>query len=95
MKVGDEFGPGDILAAIETDKATIDFEMQEEGYLAQVLYSEGSKDIPVGTTIAIVVEEEGDVAAFKDFKAEDAGAAEPASAKADAAAPAAAPAQAQ
>ena len=31
-KVGDKVAPGDVLAQIETDKATVDFEMQEEGY---------------------------------------------------------------
>lgn len=44
--------------------------MQEEGYVAQILYPEGSKDIPLGKVIAILVEDEADVAAFKDFKQE-------------------------
>ena len=77
--VGDAVAPGDVLAAIETDKATVDFEMQEEGFIAAVLYPEGSKDVPLGTAIAILVEEEADVAAFKDYKGGDAGASAPAS----------------
>ena len=43
-KEGDSIKPGDILAQIETDKATVDFEMQEEGYIAKLLYPEGAKD---------------------------------------------------
>lgn len=59
---------GDLLAEIETDKATMGFETPEEGYLAKILYAAGSKDIPVGKLVCIIVEEEGDIAAFKDFK---------------------------
>lgn len=44
------------------------FETPEEGYLAKILYTSGSKDIPVGKLVCIIVENEGDVAAFKDFK---------------------------
>lgn len=47
-KVGDEIQPGDILVEIETDKAQMDFECQEEGFLAKILIDSGSKDIPVG-----------------------------------------------
>lgn len=41
-KEGDSIKPGDILAQIETDKATVDFEMQEEGYIAKLLKPEGA-----------------------------------------------------
>jgi len=41
-QIGDRIEPGDVLASIETDKATVDFEMQEEGFLAQILVPEGS-----------------------------------------------------
>jgi pyruvate dehydrogenase E2 component (dihydrolipoamide acetyltransferase) len=57
-----------LLAEIETDKATMGFETPEEGYLAKILYAAGSKDIPIGKLVCIIVENEGDVAAFKDFK---------------------------
>ena len=73
-KVGDAVAPGDVLAAIETDKAVIDFEMQEEGYVAAILYPEGAKDVELGKIVAIIVEEESDVAAFKDYTAESASA---------------------
>lgn len=65
--VGDKVEPGDIIAEIETDKATIDFEMQEEGYVAKLVVSEGTNDIPLGNVVAILVEEEADIAAFKDY----------------------------
>lgn len=88
--MGDRVDPGDVLAAIETDKATVDFEMQEEGYVAKLLFSEGEKDVPLGTAIAILVEEEGDIAAFADYT----GGASPSSASAtpaEASAPASTP----
>ncbi|KAL6931063.1 probable Dihydrolipoyllysine-residue acetyltransferase component of pyruvate dehydrogenase complex, mitochondrial [Hanseniaspora guilliermondii] len=72
-QIGDHLEPGCVLAEVETDKAQMDFEFQEEGYLAKVLVPEGSKDIPVNTPIAVYVEEEADVAAFKDFTVADAG----------------------
>lgn len=57
-----------MLAEIETDKATMGFETPEEGYLAKIFYPGGSKDIPVGKLVCIIVENEADIAAFKDFK---------------------------
>ncbi|KAL1935250.1 hypothetical protein VTP01DRAFT_4390 [Rhizomucor pusillus] len=74
-KVGDEVVPGDVLVEIETDKAQMDFECQEEGFLAKILVETGTKDFPVGKPIAVLVEEESDIAAFESFTAEDAGAA--------------------
>lgn len=72
-KVGDELQPGDVLVEIETDKATMDFEFQDDGYLAQILVPEGTKDVPVGVPIGVYVADADDVGAFKDFKASDAG----------------------
>ena len=66
-QVGDAVSPGDVLAAIETDKAVVDFEMQEEGYVAAILYPDGAKDVELGKIVAILVEEESDIAAFKDY----------------------------
>ncbi|KAL1199851.1 Dihydrolipoyllysine-residue acetyltransferase component 1 of pyruvate dehydrogenase complex [Cardamine amara subsp. amara] len=60
-KEGDKIEVGDVLCEIETDKATVEFESQEEGYLAKILVTEGSKDIPVNEPIAIMVEEEDDI----------------------------------
>ncbi|KKY16496.1 putative pyruvate dehydrogenase complex [Diplodia seriata] len=72
-KPGDTISPGEVLVEIETDKAQMDFEFQEDGVLAKVLKDSGSKDIAVGSPIAVMVEEGGDVSAFADFTAEDAG----------------------
>lgn len=56
------------------------FETPEEGYLAKILYPGGSKDIPVGKLVCIIVENESDVAAFKDFKDDGGSAPKPAAA---------------
>ncbi|GAN10621.1 dihydrolipoamide S-acetyltransferase E2, Lat1 [Mucor ambiguus] len=71
-KVGDEIQPGDVLVEIETDKAQMDFECQEEGFLAKILVDTGAKDVSVGQPIAIFVDDEADVAAFENFTAADA-----------------------
>lgn len=77
MKVGDKVSPGDVLCGIETDKATVDYEMQEEGYIAKIMYSDGAKDVPLGETIAILVEDKNDIKAFENFSG-DAAASTPA-----------------
>jgi pyruvate dehydrogenase E2 component (dihydrolipoamide acetyltransferase) len=48
-KAGDSVAPGDVLVEIETDKAQMDFEFQEEGVIAKILKDSGEKDIPVGS----------------------------------------------
>ncbi|KAM6584298.1 hypothetical protein CsatB_011300 [Cannabis sativa] len=60
-KEGDKIEVGDVLCEIETDKATLEFESQEEGFLAKILVPEGSKDVPVGQPIAITVEDQDDI----------------------------------
>ncbi|KAE8652227.1 dihydrolipoyllysine-residue acetyltransferase component 1 of pyruvate dehydrogenase complex, mitochondrial isoform X2 [Cucumis sativus] len=60
-KEGDKIAVGDVLCEIETDKATLEFESLEEGYLAKILVPEGSKDVPVGQPIAITVEDPDDI----------------------------------
>ncbi|KAL4914120.1 dihydrolipoamide acetyltransferase component of pyruvate dehydrogenase [Aspergillus aurantiobrunneus] len=72
-KAGDGLQPGDVLVEIETDKAQMDFEFQEEGVLAKVLKESGEKDVSVGSPIAVLVEEGTDVGAFESFGLEDAG----------------------
>ena len=47
-KAGDSIAPGDVLVEIETDKAQMDFEFQEEGTLAKILKDAGEKDVAVG-----------------------------------------------
>ena len=58
-----------MLASIETDKAVVDFEMQEEGYVAALLYPEGAKDVELGSPVAIIVENKEDIAAFANYEA--------------------------
>lgn len=48
VKEGDKIGPGDCVCEIETDKSKLEFEYQEEGYIAKILKPAGSKDIRIG-----------------------------------------------
>jgi pyruvate dehydrogenase E2 component (dihydrolipoamide acetyltransferase) len=57
VKEGDEIVSGDIMAEIETDKATMEFEAVDEGVLAKILVPEGTDDVKVGAVIAIIAEE--------------------------------------
>ena len=70
---GDAFAAGDVLAEIETDKASIDFVTEDEGFVARLLVPDGSQDVKVGAPIIVVVDDEADVPAFKDFVPESAG----------------------
>lgn len=71
LKEGQVFGAGDVLCSIETDKASVDFEAQDDGVLAKILKDGAdAQDIAVGVPICVVVEEPDDVAAFADFVAE-------------------------
>lgn len=66
-KEGDQVSEGDLLCEIETDKATMGFETPEEGYLAKIVIFAGAKDIPIGKLLCIIVENQEDVAKFKDY----------------------------
>ncbi|MHA7818388.1 MAG: pyruvate dehydrogenase complex E1 component subunit beta [Erythrobacter sp.] len=66
---GDAIEPGDIVAEIETDKATMEFEAIDEGTLAKILVEEGTENVAVGTVIAMLAgegEDAGDVSAPAD-----------------------------
>ena len=54
VKKGDSVFPGDVLAEIETDKATIEFESIDEGVVSEILFSEGSEGIKINEVIAIL-----------------------------------------
>src|SRR6188472_499955 len=54
VKEGDEISSGDILAEIETDKATMEFEAVDEGTLAKILVPEGTDGVKVGAPIALL-----------------------------------------
>jgi pyruvate dehydrogenase E2 component (dihydrolipoamide acetyltransferase) len=70
-KEGDSVQPGDIYCEVETDKATIEWEAQEEGFLAKILKGDGSQNIDVGVPVAILVESEDDIAAFASYTGGD------------------------
>ncbi len=57
VKEGDAVSSGDILAEIETDKATMEFEAVDEGIVGRILVSEGTEGVKVNTPIAVLVEE--------------------------------------
>ncbi len=63
VKEGDAVKPGDILAEIETDKATMELECDDEGTIAQIIVPGGSDNVAVGTVIALIAEEGEAVAA--------------------------------
>eukprot|EP00741_Cyanophora_paradoxa_P004514 tig00000806_g4383.t1 len=91
--VGDKISAGDTVAEIETDKATLDFQSTEDGFIAKILIPAGSKNVAVNTPVYILVEDAKDIPLFKDFEPVAPSASAPAGAPA-AAAPAAAPAAA-
>ena len=59
-KEGDAVKAGDVIAEIETDKATMEVEAVDEGTLGQILVPEGTEDVAVNTPIAMVLGEEGE-----------------------------------
>jgi pyruvate dehydrogenase E2 component (dihydrolipoamide acetyltransferase) len=91
VKVGDRIAPGDVICDIETDKATMGWESQEDGFVAAVLLQDGAPDVAVGSPVGVLVDDKADVPAFADYVPPAAGGAAPAAAPA---APAAAPAPA-
>jgi pyruvate dehydrogenase E2 component (dihydrolipoamide acetyltransferase) len=62
VKEGDTVRSGDLLAEIETDKATMEFEAVDEGVIAKILVAEGTDNVKVGTVIAVIAEEGEDAA---------------------------------
>ena len=102
-KEGDKVKSGDVIAEIETDKATMEVEAIDEGMIARILVPEGTQDVAVNDVIAVLAGEGEDVkaagagaakpsASAAPPKAAEAAAAKPAPAPAPAAAPVAAPA---
>jgi pyruvate dehydrogenase E2 component (dihydrolipoamide acetyltransferase) len=67
-KVGDEVDAGDVLAEIETDKATMELEAAESGRLAKILFGEGTEGIPVNQPIALLLSEGEDESALESVK---------------------------
>ncbi|MFC3099444.1 pyruvate dehydrogenase complex dihydrolipoamide acetyltransferase [Altererythrobacter lauratis] len=96
VKVGDKVSAGDIMAEIETDKATMEFEAVDEGVIASIAVEEGTEGVKVGTVIAMLAEDGEDLeaAAGKGGASAPAPAAQVEAAPAAAATPAPAPAPA-
>jgi pyruvate dehydrogenase E1 component beta subunit len=67
-KEGDEVKSGDVIAEIETDKATMEVEATDEGTLGKILVPEGTADVAVNTPIAVILGEGEDKAAIKSSK---------------------------
>ena len=65
VKEGDTVKSGDIMAEIETDKATMEFEAVDEGTIARILIAEGTDNVAVGAVIAILAEEGEDASDVK------------------------------
>lgn len=65
VKEGDVIKSGDLLAEIETDKATMEFEAVDEGVMGQLLIPAGTENVKVGTVIAVMAGEAGEVPAVK------------------------------
>ncbi|CAL5443794.1 unnamed protein product [Camellia sinensis] len=101
-KEGDKVSPGEVLCEVETDKATVEMECMEEGYLAKIVRGDGEKEIKVGEesyptvyvlpgenaeVIAITVEDEEDIAKFKDYEPSKSGAGPAAKAASESAPP--------
>ena len=62
-KVGDKIKAGDVIAEIETDKATMEVEAVDEGTLAKIVVPEGTQDVPVNELIAVLAGDGEDVKA--------------------------------
>jgi pyruvate dehydrogenase E1 component beta subunit len=67
-KEGDKVKSGDVIAEIETDKATMEVEAADEGTLGKILVPEGTTDVAVNTPIAVILSEGEDKGAIKDVK---------------------------
>jgi len=86
-KEGDAVVAGDVLCEIETDKATLEMESMEEGFLGKILVGDGGKDIPVGQAICLMVESEDELKSIGDYKVSSGGGSSPPPAKKEESAP--------
>jgi pyruvate/2-oxoglutarate dehydrogenase complex dihydrolipoamide acyltransferase (E2) component len=65
VKEGDSFAAGDVLLEIETDKATMDVEAQDDGIVMKIISGDGAKGISVGTRIAVMAEPGDDISSLE------------------------------
>jgi pyruvate dehydrogenase E1 component beta subunit len=71
IKEGDKVSAGDIIAEIETDKATMEFEAVDDGIVAKILVLEGAEGVLVNSPIAIITDETNDVSVSKKVREKD------------------------
>ncbi|PIB02053.1 Pyruvate dehydrogenase complex protein X component, mitochondrial [Cercospora beticola] len=86
IKEGDSFTAGDVILEIETDKATMDVEAQDDGVLFKIVKAEGSKGVKVGERIAVTAEPDDDLKSL-EVPAEEGGAQQKAESKQEKPAP--------
>src|SRR5438552_14295793 len=86
-KEGDEVHSGDVIAEIETDKATMEYEAADEGRLGKIIVPEGAQGIKVNQPIAVLLEEGEDPAVLQKFATAPVQENSPARSEAPAAAP--------
>ncbi|ETS85785.1 hypothetical protein PFICI_03810 [Pestalotiopsis fici W106-1] len=87
VKEGDEFAAGDVLLEIETDKASMDVEAQDDGIMMKIFQGDGSKSVQVGTRIGVIAEPGDDISAL-ELPADESSSKAPAAPKKEDAAPA-------
>lgn len=69
VKEGEAFAAGDIIAEVETDKATMGWEAQDEGIMGKILVPEGTEGISVGTLVAVTVDSEDELDSVANYTA--------------------------
>jgi pyruvate dehydrogenase E2 component (dihydrolipoamide acetyltransferase) len=77
VQEGQSFAAGDIIANVETDKATMGWESQDDGIMAKIILPAGSQDIEVGTLVALTVDDESELEAAKNYSPGSSAAATP------------------
>ena len=70
LQEGAAFIAGDVFCSVETDKATMDFEAQDDGFVAKILVPSGPDEIKCGSPIMITVDDADSIDAFKDYVAD-------------------------
>ncbi len=74
---GDRVAPGDVIAEIETDKATMEVEAVDEGTLGKIVIGDGTEGVPVNTVIGVLLEEGEEQGALDGYRADGGGAKAP------------------
>src|SRR5919108_1486372 len=69
-KEGEHISAGEVIAEIETDKATMEVEAADDGTLGKIVVAEGSEGVPVNTVIGLLLEDGEDASALQGFKAD-------------------------